>query len=152
VQHASGVIDDLVQVEDAPADHLAPREREQLGRERRRPRTGVLDLLDEAAGLRIAAHFVFEHLRVAENCRQQVVEVVRDAPRQAADALHFLSLEQLILERATLADVLHEHQRERGVVLLVTDDRRGHFAPRDQAVLVDVAFLDTGAVPGRGRS
>ena len=50
-------------------------------------------------------HVVEHQVAVAENRRQQVVEVVRDAAGELADRLHLLRLAQLLFELAALGDV-----------------------------------------------
>ena len=54
-----------------------------------------------------------ERLAVADDHRQQVVEVVGDAAGEPADRLHLLRLPELLLERPPLGDV-HGH-RDQGV-------------------------------------
>ena len=50
---------------------------------------------------RVARHGrqIFQHLQVAGDHGQQVVEIVRDAAGQLADCLHFLDLAQLAFLR-----------------------------------------------------
>ena len=61
-----------------------------------------LDLLDIDAGRGQVAP---EHLRIPEDRRQQIVEVVGDAAGQLADRLHLLGLEQLGFDIPVIGDV-----------------------------------------------
>ena len=57
-----------------------------------------------------------QHLAVADNDAQQVVEVVRDASGQPADSLHFLRHAQLALEQPFLGDVFRENFKICGAI------------------------------------
>ena len=66
----------------------------------------LLDPVHELAQVRpVGRQLVGEQRGVAEYAGQQVVEVVRDAAGEAADALHLLGLEQLLLEAPGRRDV-----------------------------------------------
>src|SRR5881275_177195 len=56
---------------------------EQLARERGRPRRGALDLLDVLVQLAFG-QLLGEEVRVVEDHREQIVEVVRDPARELA--------------------------------------------------------------------
>ena len=102
------VLDQLVQVEHLRLEHLLAAEREQLVRERRRAGRGLVDEV-ELAPQRVARRHPSEgELAPAADHGQQVVEIVRDAARQLADALHPLGVEQLQLELLSAGDVLHD--------------------------------------------
>ena len=93
-----------VQIDDARLRELPAREQQQLARQRRGALGRVHDLvrrLGRAAG----RERVLEHARVAADHGQQIVEVVRDAAREAADRVHLLRLAQLLLERELLGEV-----------------------------------------------
>ena len=93
-----------VEVEDARLDQPPPAEREQLGGQDGRPLGRLRDGLDavkcrraiEAAGRR-RRQVLREHLRIAADREQHVVEVVRDAAGEAPDRLELLRLEELAL-------------------------------------------------------
>jgi hypothetical protein len=54
-----------------------------------------------------------DHLPVARDDAEQVVEVVGDAARQPSDRLHLLGLTELLLERAQLGHVARDRQEAR---------------------------------------
>jgi len=66
---------------------------------------GLSDLLDRRELLGVSGELGRQQLRVAEDCRQQVVEVVGDAPGQLADCLHLLGDPELFRHRVPLRDV-----------------------------------------------
>lgn len=99
--------DDLVQIEDLRAHDLPAGEREQLAGEVGSPSGGGLDVLDVTADAGPAlvgvaavvfADRVRDELGVAEDDRQQVVEVVRHPTGELAHALQTLVLLELVLE------------------------------------------------------
>ncbi len=122
-EHAIDVEDQLIQVDDAGLDDLAPRECQELPREVRRALRGARDLGDVAergiAGRGIGPR----HLGVAEDRRQQVVEVVRDAASQPADAFHALREQELRFEAPQLGDVLADDQDAHALALGVAQAR-----------------------------
>src|SRR5690606_18174774 len=77
------------------------RVREQLGRQTGRPPARVHDRLRKLALLRVFAA-IDQELRVPQHRREQVVEVVRDAARQDAQAVQTLALLERELQRAAL--------------------------------------------------
>ena len=85
----------VVQVQYSRIEHLLPAEGEELPREVRRAHSSRPDLLDVRAqglaGLEIAS----DHLGVAEDHGQEVIEIVRDAARESPDSLHLLRLKEL---------------------------------------------------------
>ncbi len=85
----------------------------------------------------LAAVALAEDLGVAGDHRQQVVEVVRDAARQAPDRLHLLGVREPPLEPLALADVVREH--ERGALALERDPPGADLDVDDRAVLAAVA-------------
>ena len=156
-QHRLQVAHDLVQVDDARLQHLLAAEGEQLPRQRRGLVAGLLDLVDRHLGV-AGCQFVrrlAQQRGVTVDDGEQVVEVVGDAARQAADGVHLLRLSkvrfgagQRALRLASLQHVarqradddhLADHE-ERGdpdqrLVLGVertrlSDDHRGRRQPR----------------------
>ena len=80
------------------------------------------DLLELGAKIRVVRQPREQHLAVAGDRSQEVVEVVRDAARKPAHRLHLLRLEQLGFEQSTLlfrankvADVFDRRYRRRQV-------------------------------------
>jgi hypothetical protein len=121
----------FVEVHRPRRHHRAPGEREevagQLGRPLRRPEH-LLEVV-EPLGL----HVLAQELSRAEDRRQEVVEIVRDAAREAADAVHLLRLHQLRLEAPLLAHVAVDEPRAHGDAVGVTHhaaaQERRHGAP-----------------------
>jgi len=80
----------LRQVDGAWLEHLPAPEGEELLRERHRALRGRRDVV-QVASHRVVDREVLRHeVRVAEDDGEDVVEVVRDAAREAADRLHLL--------------------------------------------------------------
>ena len=126
---------DLVEVEHARVQHLAPAEGEQLAREAGRLLGRVGDLAELLAARRVGLGE--QDLRVARDHGQQVVEVVRDAAGEPPDRLHLLRLAEPLLEPQPLGHVVGEHERGRPAL-------EHHLAGRDldvdqRAVLLAVA-------------
>ena len=112
-QHLVHVGHDGVDVQDLRGEHLAAAEREQLARELRGPEPGVLDLFDVLAPLVLGRGRVQQQLGAAEDGREEVVEVVRDATGELAHGLHLLGLAELLFELAARGHVAREHQAGR---------------------------------------
>ena len=77
---------------------LPAAEREQLAREGRGALAGVLDLAERGPEILVVRELRLHQLRVAEDDREEVVEVVRDAAREAADRFHLLGDAELGFE------------------------------------------------------
>ena len=131
-QHFLEVFDQIVGVQHHGLEHLLAAEREQLPGEPGGPLRGFPHFgnvrLQRAVGREILAH----EIGVPEDRGQHVVEVVRDAARQAADGLHLLRLAQLLLEALALGDVLADAERAGGPALRVPPHV---VVPRDQPLL-----------------
>ena len=104
-EHAARVREQRVEVEDARLEHLLAGEREQLAGQVRRALAGPADLRDVLADRVVRRELGEGHVAVAEDRRQQVVEVVGDASGELADALHLLGLAELLFELPALGDV-----------------------------------------------
>src|ERR1019366_1610224 len=98
LQHALGAADQGVEIERARAADLAPSEGEQLLGEGGRAFAGAADFLNRRSLGIVCRKVVEEHVAVAVDDGQQVVEVVGDAAGEASDGLHFLRLQQLLLQ------------------------------------------------------
>ena len=105
LQHLRGAVDGHVQIEDPRLEDLLPAERQQLPRQSRRTRAGSDDLLQVVSHRIPGLEICGEHLAVAEDDGQEVVEVVRDASREVADGLHLLTLPELALQPVPRRDV-----------------------------------------------
>ena len=89
--------------------HLTAAERQQLAGQRRRLVGRVGDLAELLATRHVLPGE--QQLRVAGDDGQQVVEVVRDAAREAADRLQLLRQREPLLEPQPLGHVVREHER-----------------------------------------
>ena len=125
-ENGGDVVDQAVGANGFDLARLPAREGKDLGRQALRLLGGLLhaaEVLPGRVGEAVLAHE--NHLAVAEDDREQVVEVVRDAAREPADRLHplrlpepLLALSQGHLGRASLGDVSHHEQP-------ADDSRRG---------------------------
>src|SRR5262249_44295715 len=102
------LLEEAVQVEGRRLEDLAPREGEELTRQRRRALGGALDRLGGARPSATALEAGEKDLRVAAEGGREVVEVVRDPAGEETDGLHLLRLAELGLEAALLGDVAHD--------------------------------------------
>jgi hypothetical protein len=97
-----------VEVEDLGLQHLPAREGQELAGERRGLLAGRHDLVEAAAMGGLGGAALEPELSVADDRREQVVEVVGHAPGELADRFHALRLAQLLLELALLGDVAQD--------------------------------------------
>jgi len=81
------LVDERVEIQDAGVERLAAAEGEKLLRERRRLAAGVVNLGHLSHGLGIGGDMRREHLAVAVDDREKVVEIVRNPPRQPPDRI-----------------------------------------------------------------
>ena len=95
-------------------EHLLAAEGEELAREGGGAVGRLLDHLDAAAHRVVGLEPAEDQVGAAGDDREQVVEVVRDAARQAAHRLHLLGLPELFLEPEALGDVHHRADHPRG--------------------------------------
>ena len=114
LQQRSDRGEDLVQIDRTGLQHLAPAEREQLVGELSRALGRTADLAEVVGERRIAVRALQQQRGVAADRGQQVVEVVRDAAGEAADALELLRVQQLVLQPFPVGDVARESDVEAG--------------------------------------
>ena len=88
--------DDLVEVENARLQDLLPAEGQELPGQLRGAFPRLLDLFDVRAHRIGRWHPADEDARVAQDHRQEVVEVVRDPAGQPTDGLHLLGVTELL--------------------------------------------------------
>ena len=110
-EHPLEIAHARVEVDPLGAQQLPPAEREQLGREPRGAVRRLHDLVDELVRFfgRLDRHL--QQRGEALDRREQVVEVVRHAPREQPDRFHLLCRAQLGLEPPLLGHVapIHRH-------------------------------------------
>ena len=98
VEQPLEVADERARVDDLRRDDLAAAEHQQLAGERGGAVGGAADLLDVVAHGVVGRELALGEADAGEDHRQQVVEVVRDAAGELADALQALGLGQALLE------------------------------------------------------
>ena len=109
-QHPLSLADENIQVENGGLQDLLAAEREQLACQRRGTFGGFADLVDIAA-MRIRRVEVLEQqLRVAGDCGEDVIEIVRHAGGEPPHGFHFLGLPELLLEREPVGDIACDAQ------------------------------------------
>ena len=91
VQHVSHLQHQNIQVDDLRFERLAARECQHLGGQLPAHFRG-LHGLPRKDGLAVAGQVWFQHLQIANNHGEQIVEVMRDAAGKLADRLHLMRL------------------------------------------------------------
>ena len=146
LEHLERVGDLGIQIEAHRGNDLPAGKSQELACQRGRPLPCGRHLLQVEPGRVVARQLGREvdlaHLHVAQDRREQVVEVVSDAARQPPDALHLLGLEKLFVEGATFRDVLDDTViGDRRSVAAGSHDRSVADPPYG-AVAADDAVLD----------
>ena len=113
-QHRLDLAERDVEVDDLGLQHLAAAERQHLLGEVGGAHRGAGDLLGVGAALVLRIERVQHDLGVADDRREQVVEVVRDAAREAADRFHLLRVAQLLFEQQPLGHRIVALGHDRG--------------------------------------
>ena len=112
LKHVDQIRDQRADVQSFGRDDLTAGESQQLPGETRRPFPGRGHFLQIDSGRVVRRQFRRQvgaaHFDVAQNRREEVVEIVSHATGEAADPLHLLCLEQLILEGLRFGDVLDQ--------------------------------------------
>ena len=97
--------DELVEIQHARRQHLAAAEGEQLAGQCGGPVGRPLDLAQVLATQGGEPRLLLQQRHVAQDAREQVVEVVGDAAGELADGLHPLRPDQALLELPAIGDV-----------------------------------------------
>ena len=92
LQHRRHGANDVCQIDRCHREDLLATEGEQLPGQRRRTFGGRPDLAEIPADRLVGADLVGQQLRIPEDRRQHVVEVVRHTASQLSDRFHLLSL------------------------------------------------------------
>ena len=141
VQQLAHPPDQLMEIErHGFVDPLAAVRHEVVG-ERRGAIGGALHGVD--AGPRGFQHFkiVLQQLDLTAHDREHVVEVVGDAPRESADGLHLLRVEQLLLERFAFGHVAQHDDLEFTLTVETPERRLAELDPDGAATRVEQADL-----------
>ena len=114
--HRTQALDRASDIDITLVERLTSTERQELPRHRGRPGTRIRDRPHQGhRGLTARAgrgQVGRQHLGGPEQDRQQIVEVVRDPPRQTTDSLHLRDLSELLLHLASPSQVEGDpHQR-----------------------------------------
>ena len=109
-QHLLQVADQRVDLEHGRLQDLLAAERQQLAGQPGGAIGGLVDLIGVLTTGIGGAEVLEQEIRVAGDGREDVVEVVGNAARQAADRFHLLGLAQLLLELDALRDVAPDAQ------------------------------------------
>ncbi len=132
-QQADHLIQRDAHVDQSRFDDLLPAERQELPGQRGRELAGAANLGEIFTNRVVVRQQVEPDLGMAENGRQQIVEIVGDPAGQLPDGLHFLGLRQLFLELDPLGLVAHrDHDSVDGRLVQQTDRHR--FDPARTAV------------------
>src|SRR5205085_209362 len=124
-------------------EHLLAAEGQKLTGER----SGVLSRFDDFSDIVVQGARWFkprlDQLTVADDGRQQIVKIVRDAAGEPADGLHLLRLHELLFKLFALSNVI---RRGEDTLLVIEGDdfRRGqgnaHLTALDAALDFDIAY------------
>ena len=90
LQQRLGAVHDFVQIDVLGLEDLPTAERQQLACQRGRAFAGLVNFSNISAGVMVRRQILEQHRRVAENRRQQIVEVVGHAAGEVADGVHLL--------------------------------------------------------------
>src|SRR5208282_4935600 len=121
-----------IQIEDDRMQYLLAAKGQKLRGERDGTMSSLANLLDASPGGIRKGKPLQQQLTLTENHSQKIVEIVSDAARQPADSIESLGLQQLLLEKLTLSDVLICALISHEPAVLVdrpSVDRHPHFAP-----------------------
>ena len=105
-QQMVGFQDDLVQIDHARLQRLLSREGQQAAHEIGAAIGGLQGDLGGLAGARVCAGPFGQHVQIADDHGQEIVEVVGDAAGQLADAFHLLRLGQLAFRHPAIGHIL----------------------------------------------
>jgi hypothetical protein len=125
-------------VEHLRAHHRAPTEGHQLSHELARRVRNLLDLGDVLERVGREPRFEREQIGGAEDHREQIVEVVSDAPREPTHGLQLLALADALLEPAGLAAIFEQRHATDRVPIGVAQ-RRGVHADLDVGPVLALA-------------
>ena len=118
-QHLLHLNDDVVQVHFLGLNNLFPAKHQQLPAQRRGALAGGSDLGDQLVQCVVRRQLADEHVAVPVDHREEVVEIVRHASRQAADRLQLLRLQQPGLHLQPLGYVAGHSQYFADLPLLI---------------------------------
>ena len=127
-EHLQQAGDRFVQIDHGRRQELLAAEGQELSRQRGAAVGGLADLGDVAADRTRLLDVLGDHVRVADDGGQQVVEVVGDAAGEPADRLHLLRVTQLLI---AVVQQAHRLPRAQGIA-------DGPFQLRGHHVLLDV--------------
>ena len=154
-QKPDDALDERVDVDRLRIQEAAPRERQQVAGEVSAVHRRAKDGVDDLVGVRIVRQIRSQQLDVAEDDREDVVEVVRDAAGQLADGFHLLRSEQRfarLLQRLVrllqLGDVVRDAVEAQNLSVLVAVDALRHEIRLPRAALAGRDAFERLRLPG----
>jgi hypothetical protein len=102
--------DDLIDIHGNWVAELLPAEREQSLRKIGAPLGGRKYFLHVVPYRIISLHFHFCQTAIADDCGQNIIEIVGHASGKQANGLHLLSVAELVLELPALRNVVRHYQ------------------------------------------
>ena len=134
-EHGAHLVHDRVEVHQPRLQHLLPAEGQELARRAPAARWAARPISCRSSrrgSTRGGAGQ--QQLGAAQDGREQVVEIVRDAAGELADRLHLLRLPELVLEALPVGDVPEVRQQRDRTPIGVGDDREVEIHPEHAAV------------------
>jgi len=144
--------DGLIEIEDDGFDSLSASEGEELSGEGGGAVSGILDGFETFLGGGRHPGLGQEHVGVARDDGEEVVEVVGDSSGEESDGFHFLGVLELFLEVAAFGDVLAGAFDGDGTALGIQHGTAGENDPADVVVQGPNAelLLETSGADGGG--
>ncbi len=124
----------VAQIENTQVEDLSAAERQQLSRERRRALGGAADFGEILMVTALGPNVVQQHVAVALDGGEQVVEVVRNATGQLTDRFDLLRLSILLFELVSLRDIEADTGGAHGESLLVVERLANRCDPMQRLV------------------
>ena len=137
-----------IQVHEIWGEYLQAAKGQQLTNQRGGPLGGVLDLYDPAQVHIRRRHGLGDQIAVADHNAHDVVEVVGDPARQAANRLHFLRLQKLRFQLLALG-IIDQKSMPKDAAIRLPFRRGIYFDPEQSPFRVLHTKL---VVPGRQRA
>ena len=141
-EQAAALRNDLRDVHGCQNEPAHPRIGQHLGGKVRGALTGFEHLLDERARTVRRWQLIQHQGRVAQDACEQVIEIVRNAARERADALELLRPEQARLHPLPFADVSRDHRATHHSARCIPHGRNGQRDVESAAVLPRVDSLE----------
>ncbi len=139
---------DVVEIDHPRREHLLPAERQQLAGNAGGALGRRFYLLRAFGETTSGRDTIGKYLRISQNYREQIIEIVRNPASQATDRFHFLRLAKTVFKRHTLGHVLHQGSHAKNASRFVNQGSVVPLAGNQAAVFGDVVVMGK-SVPGR---